>query len=101
MKHGSRSGYRYSGCRCDDCRAWNAANVRRSRLRRVSRGIPPGAKHGDRNLYVNYGCRCEACTIVNKVVCAKYDSDVKAGLRTRVPRGRVEIDNNEGGPSGL
>lgn len=57
--HGSRSTYQNYGCRCDDCRAGNSADVLRmvgNRHKRVSE-----APHGTRTAYDMWGCRCEAC----------------------------------------
>ena len=46
------------GCRCDECRAGNAAWMREYRYR--ERAIPDGA-HGRASTYVNYRCRCALC----------------------------------------
>jgi len=35
--HGTRYGYQHRGCRCDDCRAWEAARQRAKRTRRQQR----------------------------------------------------------------
>ena len=56
--HGTLSGYQYHGCRCDDCKAANAASFRRWRT--TMRGTEP-RKHGIVSAYTHYRCRCDAC----------------------------------------
>ncbi|UQN30681.1 hypothetical protein [Brachybacterium kimchii] len=53
--HGTRSHYR-AGCRCDDCRAANAAYDRAYRAGH--------REHGTRAAYTR-GCRCDACRSAN------------------------------------
>jgi hypothetical protein len=36
-EHGTKAGYVRNGCRCPDCRSWNAARVARSRARAATR----------------------------------------------------------------
>lgn len=66
MTHGTRSNYR-NGCRCDQCRAANAAY---DRERRARAGLP---NHGKRSTYIA-GCRCDACKEANNTYKAKYRS---------------------------
>lgn len=60
-RHGTPHGYNYYGCRCDGCRAWNAADCRRRRDLRLRRPIPATAVHGLATTYATYACRCDAC----------------------------------------
>jgi hypothetical protein len=55
--HGIRSTYN-AGCRCDECRAANAAWSAHLRARGWS------VRH-DLVGYRIYGCRCEVCTLAN------------------------------------
>ena len=72
FSHG-QAGYTYYGCKCDVCRAANAARGRRAkddRLARVAAGeieIPHG-----RGGYTNYGCKCDVCTKANSTACRNY-----------------------------
>ena len=34
--HGTSNGYEKRACRCDECRGWNSARVRRSRANRIA-----------------------------------------------------------------
>jgi len=50
--HGSRYGYRAKRCRCEYCRAWNAACMRRYRQRHPNRNQPNGwASYNERRNY--------------------------------------------------
>ena len=55
---GTTGGYA-GGCRCEHCRAAEAAYKRRLRASYADRELPE-VPHG-RNRYWNYGCRCEVC----------------------------------------
>lgn len=55
---GTRYRYIRLGCRCELCRAANAAYHRFSRLRRRS---PRLLVHGKWSTYVNKNCRCAEC----------------------------------------
>lgn len=59
-RHGTMNGYGNYQCRCDKCRAANAAMNKAARERR-SKNIPDNI-HGKASTYYNYKCRCEACT---------------------------------------
>lgn len=37
LEHGTSPMYRYRGCRCDECRAWNAARAARERAARKAK----------------------------------------------------------------
>ena len=58
-RHGTLSAYLNHDCRCDPCKAANAANQRRYRAEKKKQEVPPEV-HGTDNGYTNYGCR-EAC----------------------------------------
>lgn len=69
--HGTRARY-HRGCRCDQCRAANAAYDRELRARA---GLPV---HGKRGTYTS-GCRCEPCTEANREYQRKHHhGEVKA-----------------------
>lgn len=67
LRHGTATGYdaRWHGCRCAECRAWNAARSRRGMQRRVESPVEHDIPHGHRTTYVHYGCRCDACRAAN------------------------------------
>lgn len=66
-RHGTYNGYSNYDCRCDECRAANAAYQRRADARRAATGLPEGdPRHGE-NGYTNYGCRCSTCTEAKRV----------------------------------
>lgn len=60
ITHGTRYAYRAHGCRCAECRAWNADRARRER----QRGPAATAPHGRLTTYQR-GCRCAECTAAN------------------------------------
>lgn len=72
FSHG-QTGYTYYGCKCDVCRAANAARCRRAKEDRLARVAAGEAEipHG-RGGYTNYGCHCEVCTQANSAACRKY-----------------------------
>ena len=73
-RHGTTNGYGNLNCRCDDCRAANAAHhkdymgrhpeqrekhrVRRQTIKPLDVDDP---RHGTDNGYTNYVCRCDDC----------------------------------------
>ena len=70
--HGTTSGYRYHGCRCDLCREANTAACR-AYAHRSGRHKPRGEylaelaqtaavhRHGTESRYTNERCRCDLC----------------------------------------
>ncbi len=62
--HGTASRYGYHGCRCDVCRAGNAARCAAAAASRAERlaADPSAAPHGNAMTYKNWGCRCLECT---------------------------------------
>jgi hypothetical protein len=64
-RHGTQNGYCNHGCRCQRCRASNAAYQQGARQRRqdfIDAGRVPDHVHGTENGYGNYRCRCDPCT---------------------------------------
>ncbi len=61
--HG-RSAYVSRGCRCERCRADNAAYTRELRQRLHQRPLPRDLVHGC-GAYANWGCRCRTCRDAN------------------------------------
>lgn len=96
MRHGAPSTYRH-GCRCADCRAYNANYQRELVAYRKAHKIEPSI-HGVSG-YSNYGCRCEICRIewarrtrearARRVIQAKTDP-------TYVPHGTANGYQNYG-----
>ena len=83
-KHG-RSGYRKRGCRCDVCRAANAAWARERRRRRrelLSDGAVAPQPHGI-STYINWGCRCDECCAAQAVRLADIRPQRKAEDKRR------------------
>ena len=70
--HG-QTGYTYYGCKCDVCRAANAARCRHQQEQRHARAVqdPSLVPHG-RGGYTNWGCRCQVCTKANTQACVTY-----------------------------
>ena len=62
--HGTRNGYGYHKCRCDECTAANREAHREQRLKRRGRlsADPAAVEHGRPSTYGNWGCRCAECT---------------------------------------
>lgn len=58
-------GYHYGNddCRCDECKAAHAANVKRFRAQRKARldKDPSIVEHGKDSTYTNWLCRCQPC----------------------------------------
>ena len=77
-----RSSYR-RGCRCEGCRAANAARHRKLRADRRSRGATPNV-HGSTG-YSNYGCRCDVCVEAWRLRCNASD----AAARKRAEERRI------------
>ena len=63
IKHGTAHAYKVRRCRCDECKAANAAQ-KRAWKQRAAQKPPEEIPHG-RYGYVNYDCRCEVCTAAN------------------------------------
>lgn len=96
--HGTRGGYTNHRCRCDDCKAANAAMQRDQREKRAQRlagiatpGVRPDAKdkpiHGLPTTYTNWGCRCPACKAAHA-----------AAMRNRTLRRKNRKDNTDDTP---
>lgn len=66
FEHGTENGYRYYGCRCDQCRAGRAERARARRLELAAERPPrprrrrPLPEHGTPARYQR-GCRCDQC----------------------------------------
>jgi len=56
--HGRSAGYNDAACRCDRCRAWEAARA----ARKYYDADRARLQHGTAATYRHYGCRCEQCT---------------------------------------
>jgi hypothetical protein len=65
--HGTRLAYRQRKCRCLKCRAWQANDTLRLRLRRRGRLAPDDPRHGQRSTYNNWMCRCERCSTAKAI----------------------------------
>ncbi|MDP4501007.1 hypothetical protein [Nonomuraea turcica] len=64
--HGTFRAY-VAGCRCDECRAKNAAEMRKHRRRAANDPTRADrAGHGKANTYKNHACRCDACKTAYK-----------------------------------
>jgi hypothetical protein len=81
-RHGTRNGYQYYGCRCEDCRGANRDHGRAEYLKHHpgarSYRTPPlvetpdDPRHGTANGYVNHGCRCQPCRDANAAAMREY-----------------------------
>lgn len=85
MRHGTLHTYRYHKCRCDECRAANAASQReyvaRIRERKDAAMVDPHSlrvPHGTSNAYCNHKCRCDEC----RAAWAAYMRARRAGATT-------------------
>lgn len=85
VAHGTRGAYEHEGCRCEECRAFNAARSLQQRERKASGrtgravvasvepiALPEGVSHGTRRAYANVGCRCQECRTANAEWSRKY-----------------------------
>lgn len=76
MQHGTLNAYQTKGCRCEGCRAANAARVaadrkknydvrravaREGERRRRNQPMPASVRHGSLTAFKMYGCRCDLC----------------------------------------
>jgi hypothetical protein len=62
MRHGTPNAYTNGRCRCADCRAAHAAQMRDARARWAEKLADDNSiRHGLCSTYTNYGCRCDAC----------------------------------------
>lgn len=77
--HGGTRRYRTRGCRCDVCRAGNAARQAAAKARRYARRAAGAATftHGA-SAYGNWGCRCPTCTREHSARSAAYKSSRRA-----------------------
>lgn len=93
--HGTLSGYRVAGCRCDLCREANRLARRNDREARYAERIKVGdrwfhpkvgLRHGTLWAYKDHGCRCDPCAEQAKQANAANNSKAKAKakLATRV-----------------
>lgn len=66
--HGTDSGYRNHGCRCDPCKeAGRAYNALRWRARKDTFDpTDPSLQHGKTSYLYTLGCRCEPCTVLGQ-----------------------------------
>jgi hypothetical protein len=62
-RHGTAVEYN-RGCRCEECKAHNAARHRAGAVDRMSR--PEEIPHGTESGYVNWYCRCGPCSSVGR-----------------------------------
>lgn len=60
-RHGTNAFYENHGCKCDKCRAVNAATTKARRHRLAKLIDPEDERHGTTSFYQNHGCRCDAC----------------------------------------
>lgn len=74
MTHGTTSAYNNMGCRCQPCKAANAAHIRamRAQARERAKTDPRIIPHGTAHAYAYWGCRCSDCREAARVAVAKY-----------------------------
>jgi hypothetical protein len=84
FEHGTTTGYRRHGCRCEECTEANAQECRARQKRRYSERVlqdgvlvHPEAKHGTVSAYKNWGCHCEPCSLVR----LEYDTSRRRRVR--------------------
>lgn len=87
---GTTGSYR-RGCRCDVCRAANAAAAAERRARRLEQGMPADA-HGMPSGYTFWGCRCK--------VCKRTERDRSRNKRAAKPPTNSIPDDKHGTASG-
>lgn len=58
-----------TGCRCENCRAYQQERVARNRRERLARG---DLSHGSRSAY-DAGCRCETCRAVRSAAYVRLE----------------------------
>jgi hypothetical protein len=93
--HGTRSMYVNGKCRCENCKAANAAWQKNIRARRALDRELFKVEHGTLNAYTNYGCRCPACKSVQS---ERYKA--WAGTRKAVVRPKPWLERRKGQPEG-
>jgi len=74
---GAGTAYSHYGCRCDECRAANAARKKRrdkERARLLAAGLV-NPTHGEVSTYSNYLCRCDECRAAWSERCRRYKAD--------------------------
>jgi hypothetical protein len=84
VKHGTTTGYKNHGCRCDSCRkAWSThwreyravnrevVQAAERKRRAAKQGTVRGDQHGTETGY-NYGCRCDLCSEAHTTASRKY-----------------------------
>jgi hypothetical protein len=74
MTHGTITAYRNHGCRCEECRATQAAYNRRNRATRLDTG---SLSHGTRSAY-DAGCRCDECRLARSIAYRVVTTEYKA-----------------------
>ena len=77
FEHATVTGYRNHGCRCDLCRAVQAAYNRRQRRAQFASG---NISHGTRTGY-DVGCRCWKCSEARRVAYYTLASEYPAQRR--------------------
>jgi hypothetical protein len=90
-EHGTYNCYDKHRCRCDLCRAANAARhleARRRRRQAVEAGTVVITKHGT-STYTNWGCRCEVCIKAQAQACAPAVDRYKQNHPDRVKATRM------------
>lgn len=80
-RHGTINGYGNLACRCDACKAANAAYQRKLRLERHGRPIPDHV-HGTENGYARWYCKCDACRAAHKATLTPSPRRVAERART-------------------
>lgn len=86
--HGTENGYRYHGCRCDECRAGRSDRARARRLERLAEQPPrprkrrPLPAHGTPARYQR-GCRCDECRRARRDQNREYRARQRGGEPTR------------------
>ena len=81
--HGTLTWYTGHRCRCEECRAVNAA-YQAAKVQQRARLLAVGlitVKHGTENAYGNYGCRCEECRDARAATSRRYRAARKARKR--------------------
>ena len=88
IKHGTPYAYRRHGCRCEDCRAAQAAYAKEryeARKRGDVRRRPAAKDHGTRPMYAG-GCRCEQCRAAEAAYQRKRYLERNGGVSRRRER---------------
>lgn len=75
--HGTKHGYLYYRCRCDECTKANAESAARETARRAQEKVPPEI-HGKASTYKNWACRCPRCKAAHSTQLKKTRARRKA-----------------------